>query len=142
MIASGLSKMRESTSPGRMPPRARQRIWSNSQPDACDLERQPLDQHVVLVPGDVQVFAVVGQHASSAVLSSVASGDAPSATRRRLVRMAQQDRVLAVRAGRDHVDRRADDLLDALEVAARIERQLVPVASTPKVLSVQPGKVS
>jgi hypothetical protein len=26
------------------------------------LERQALDQHVVLVPGHVQVFAVVGQH--------------------------------------------------------------------------------
>ena len=35
MIASGLSKMRESTSPGRMPPRARHRIWSNSQPELC-----------------------------------------------------------------------------------------------------------
>ena len=34
MIASGLSNTRDSTSPGRMPPRARQRIWSNSQPDA------------------------------------------------------------------------------------------------------------
>ena len=67
MIASGLSNTRDSTSPGRMPPRARHRIWSNCQPDACDLERQALDQHVVLVPGDVEVFAVVGEHASSAV---------------------------------------------------------------------------
>jgi len=33
MIASGLSKMRDSTSPGRMPPRARHRMVSNSQPD-------------------------------------------------------------------------------------------------------------
>ena len=33
MIASGLSKTREITSPGRMPPRARHRIWSNCQPD-------------------------------------------------------------------------------------------------------------
>ena len=32
MMARGLSKMRDSTSPGRMPPRARHRIWSNSQP--------------------------------------------------------------------------------------------------------------
>ena len=34
MIASGLSNTRESTSPGRMPPRARHRIWSNCQPEA------------------------------------------------------------------------------------------------------------
>jgi hypothetical protein len=27
-----------------------------------DLQRQALDQHVVLVPGDVEVFAVVGEH--------------------------------------------------------------------------------
>ena len=37
MIASGLSNTRDSTSPGRMPPRARHRIWSNSQPEACTL---------------------------------------------------------------------------------------------------------
>ena len=37
MIASGFSKMRESTSPGRSPPRARHRMVSNSQPDWCSL---------------------------------------------------------------------------------------------------------
>src|SRR6185503_4385365 len=50
-----------------------------------DLEREPLDQQVVLVPGDVEVFAVVGEHVSSAVLEARArapSAGAPSATRR------------------------------------------------------------
>ena len=34
--------------------------------------------------------------------------------------MAQQDRVLAIGAGRDHVDRRANEAFDALEEAARV----------------------
>ena len=136
MIASGLSKTRDSTSPGRMPPRARQRIWSNSQPDACDLQRQALDQHVVLVPGDVEVFAVVGQHAvlRLAGLSST--------QRLRPIGMAQQDRVLAVGAGRDHVDRRADEGLRRVRDSAARSAAGRPSASSPNVLSVQPGNVS
>ena len=100
MIASGLSNTRDSTSPGRMPPRARHRIWSNSQPDACDLERQALDQHVVLVPGDVEVFAVVGQHASSAVRALSASGSlAARRARLGIGRYGWRSRIVCSRSG-------------------------------------------
>ena len=40
--------------------------------------------------------------------------------------MAQKDRMFAIRAGRDHVDGRADEALDALEIAPRGQRQRVP----------------
>ena len=49
-IASGSSKMRDSTSPTRRPPRAMQMIWLKSPAGLVDLQREPLDQRVVLRP--------------------------------------------------------------------------------------------
>jgi hypothetical protein len=54
----------------------------------------------------------------------------------------EDDRLVAIGAGRDHVDRHAGELLDALEVATRIRRQLRIVAVMPTVDSFQPGSSS
>ena len=46
--------MRDRTSPTRKPPRAMQMIWLKLPSRLVDLEREALDQRVVLVPADVQ----------------------------------------------------------------------------------------
>src|SRR6218665_121959 len=119
MMPSGLSNTRESTSPGRMPPRARHRIWSNSQPEAWTFSAR---RSVSMWYSSQDTYrclpSSVNMNSSPVVGFLMGSG---------LIGMAQHDGVLAVGAGRHHVDRRTDHFLDALKVAARVQRQRVPL---------------
>ena len=73
-----------------------------------DVEREPFDERVVLRP-------------SSRAGSAIPDLPLGAGRRRRsLKRVAQQDRLVAVRPRRDHRDRRAGERLDPLEVRARI----------------------
>ena len=92
-----------------------------------DVERKPLDQRVVLVPAHVQAA-----HRRIPLR--------PGQSSSLLERVAQQDRLVAVRPGRDHRDRRAGQRLDP----RRGTRARSPAARrtlrTPTVLSLQPGQ--
>ena len=129
MIASGLSKMRDSTSPGRMPPRARHRIWSNCQPDACTLSAR---RSISRWYSSQETYRCLPSSVSMRVVAPSSAGS--------LERVAQQDRVLAVGAGGHHVDRRADAAPACARGSAARWAAAGPIASAPAVVSLQPGK--
>src|SRR5450830_469210 len=107
--------MRENTSPGRRPPRARHRTWSNCQPDSCTLRasfsmlRWYWSQvtHRSL-SSDIFIFLVL-------VLQMAEL----------LEWVTQHDGFFAVRTGRNHVDRHADQFLNAVDIGARVWWQTV-----------------
>src|SRR5690606_35919005 len=59
----------------------------------------------------------------------------PEPATRSVERMAPQDRLVAVRAGRHDVDRRTRDFGEPLEIAFRVGGQRVPVAHTDRALA-------
>jgi hypothetical protein len=62
MMASGLSKMRDRMSPGRIPPTRQAQDGVELPAGLVNPDREFLDQVVVFVITDVQVLSVFSQH--------------------------------------------------------------------------------
>jgi hypothetical protein len=56
--------------------------------------------------------------------------------------MALQNCLVALRPGRNHINRNLADLLDAMQVGTGLRRQRIPGLRAPKVVPLQPGMVS
>ena len=114
-----------------------------------DLERQPLGEPVVFVPGDVEVFAVVGEHRACLSLSAASGKKAkPRGAHARGVAASGwngwRNRMVCSRSGPVETMSIGAPMkrLHALEIAAGVERQRVPLGGAEGALRSSPAALS